>query len=125
MTIGEYIRQLRTEHHMTQEELGQKLDPPVNRAAVQKWESGHVTNIRISYIEQMADIFGVSPSSLMCFDAEQQVSGEVKAIELVQKYFGSGAVYLLESYTNLNVSGKSRLIEMAEDFCELPKYSDS
>ena len=70
MKMGEYIRKLRTEHGLTQEELGQKLNPKVNRAAVNKWEGGKVANIKRSHIEQMAKIFGVDPVKLMCFETE-------------------------------------------------------
>jgi repressor LexA len=70
MKMGEYIRKLRTEHGFTQEELGQKLNPKVNRAAVNKWEGGKVANIKRSHIEQMAKIFDVDPVKLMCFETE-------------------------------------------------------
>ena len=68
MEMGEYIKQLRNGLKLTQEELGQKLNPPVNRAAINKWEKGNVKNIKRSHIQQMAEIFGVSPVDLMCFD---------------------------------------------------------
>lgn len=68
MTMGSLIKELRTAAGLTQEELGKKLSPPVNRAAVNKWEGGRVSNIKRGYIEQMARIFGVDPVKLMCFD---------------------------------------------------------
>ena len=71
MTMGEYIKKLRTEKDLTQEELGQLLTPKVNRGAINKWEVGRVTNIKRSYVLQMAKIFGVDPVSLMCFDSAQ------------------------------------------------------
>ena len=66
--MGEYIKQLRKGAGLTQEELGQSLTPPVNKTAVNKWESGQVENIKRTYIKQLADKFGVKPSELMCFD---------------------------------------------------------
>ena len=68
MEMGEIIKQLRKEADLTQEELGKKLDPPLNRAAINKWESGVVENIKRSYILQMAALFNVSGSYLMGFD---------------------------------------------------------
>ena len=47
MTMGEYIKQLRTEREWSQDELGKKVG--VNRAAVQKWEKGSVENIKRNY----------------------------------------------------------------------------
>ena len=67
MTMGEYIRELRLQAELTQEELGQKLNPPVNRAAVNKWETNQVENIKRTHIEQMSKMFHVRPSVLMCF----------------------------------------------------------
>ena len=56
MTMGEYIKQLRTSHGFSQEELGKMVG--VNRAAVNKWECGRVENIKRSTIEQLAKNFG-------------------------------------------------------------------
>ena len=73
MTMGEYIKYLREGGNVygkkwTQEELGQEFTPPVNRAAVNKWETNRVENIKRSYIQKMSELFGVSPCELMCFD---------------------------------------------------------
>ena len=46
MTMGTYIKQLREGMGISQEELGKSLNPPVNRAAVNKWETGQVENIK-------------------------------------------------------------------------------
>ena len=123
MTMGEYIKLLRKNHDMTQEELGQRLNPPVNRAAINKWETGQVENIKRSYIEQMSRLFDVRPCELMCFDIEQQISEDVKAIELVQKRFGKDAVQLLELFTKLNELGKEKALVDLDDLTNLPKYS--
>lgn len=63
MEMGKRIQQLRTEKGMTQEELGRLVG--VQRAAVQKWESGLTTNLRRSVIQKLSDFFEVSPSYLM------------------------------------------------------------
>lgn len=44
MTVGERIKQLRKEKGLTQEELGILLG--VKKAAVQKYESGRVQNLK-------------------------------------------------------------------------------
>lgn len=124
MTMGAYIRQLRRQKDMTQEELGQKLDPPVNRAAVNKWESDQVTNIKRRHIEQMAKMFDVTPSELMCFTLEEKLSGESMTIELVQKNFGDQAVRLLSYFTKLNSIGKEKALEDLDDLSSLSKYNN-
>lgn len=69
MTMGEKIKSLRKKIGLTQEELGKRMTPQVNRAAVNKWETGQVENIKRSYIEQLSELFNISPSELMCFES--------------------------------------------------------
>lgn len=125
MTMGTYIKLLREENHMSQEELGQKLSPPVNRAAVNKWETGQVENIKRRHIEQMSEIFGVRPSELMCFgQTEDAISRETKILEMVQKEFGKDAVRLLTYFLMMNKLGKSKSLGDLEDLSSLDKYKD-
>lgn len=51
MTMGTYIKRLREEMGISKEELGRSLNPPVNRAAVNKWETGQVENIKRTHIQ--------------------------------------------------------------------------
>ena len=133
MTMGEYIKKLRSGDNIygrrwSQEELGAALNPPVNRAAVNKWETGMVENIKRVHIQQLADMFGVTPCELMCFDDQvdsSKVSEEVKVIEQVQDLFGKDAVLLLQRFNELNELGKQKALEDLGDLTELPKYTDS
>jgi len=72
MNLGERIKQLRIRYGMTQEELGEKLG--VKKAAVQKYESGTVKNLKKEKIEKLCDIFGVSPSELMNWDEKYDIN---------------------------------------------------
>ena len=65
-TMGQRIKQKRTEYGLTMEELGNRLG--VQKSAVNKWEKGEVLNIKRSYIKEMADIFHCSPAWLMGMD---------------------------------------------------------
>lgn len=131
MTMGEYIKYLRTggnkyDRQWTQEELGLMLVPKVNRAAINKWETGQVENIRRNHIQQMSEIFGVKPCELMCFQAnEDQLSEEVATIEQVLKMFGKEAVQLLQHFTELNDLGKEKALEDISDLTDHPKYKSS
>ena len=132
MQTGEYIKKLRLGNNkfgkvFTQEELGHLLNPPVNRGAVNKWEKGRVENIKKSHIEQLAEIFGIEPSDLMCFESkydEKLISEEVKIIEAVQKMYGRQAVQVLNYFNQLNDLGKQKALEDVSDLTELPKYTD-
>ena len=129
--MGEYIKALRCGENkygktFSQDELGQLLTPPVYRSAIHKWESGQVQNIRRTYIEQLAEIFGVKPSELMCFEStydEKQISEEVKVIESVRKIFGKDAVKLLQYFNELNNEGKEKALTNIGDLTEIAKYT--
>lgn len=60
---GEIIKKKRTEKGLTQEELGKLLG--VNRAAINKWETGRVQNIKRSKILLLSEILGISPNELL------------------------------------------------------------
>lgn len=62
-TMGDIIRRLRLERGLTQEELGKVIG--VQGAAIRKYESGRVENIKQSSIKKLADFFCVSPAYLM------------------------------------------------------------
>ena len=132
MQTGDYIRFLRTGNNqfgkkMTQAELGAALNPPVNRAAINKWESGMIKTIKKVYIQQIADIFGVTPTEIMCFESkydEMEISEEVKVIEQIQMTFGKDFVKILQHFNELNEEGKQKAIETIIDLTEHPKYTN-
>ena len=131
MTMGEYIKELRTGGNRygrkwSQEELGHSLNPPVNRCAINKWEKGRVENIKRTHIEQLSVLFGIQPSELMCFESmydENQISEEVKTFEAVQSLFGKDAVQLLQHFMELNSLGKQKALDDIIDLTELSKYT--
>lgn len=63
MHVGDLIRQKRLEMGLTQEQLGEMVG--VNRAAINKWETGRVTNLKRETIKQLSEIFGISPAMLV------------------------------------------------------------
>lgn len=73
MNVGDYIKHLRTERKMSQEELGAKIG--VKRAAVQKWECGRVQNLKRETILKLSELFEVSPSSFIDISAETVTIG--------------------------------------------------
>ena len=60
MEVGKYIKYLRTKKGISQEELGKIVG--VQRAAVQKWESGLVQNLKRTTIKKLAEYFCVNPA---------------------------------------------------------------
>ena len=87
--IGDRIKNLRTLAGLSQEELGNRVG--VQRAAINKYEKGTVTNIPIQTIEKMANVFDVSPASIVGWQtavSEDVLALEVKVINGVSKLFG-------------------------------------
>ena len=120
---GERIKYLRQLTEMSQEELGRRVG--VQRAAINKYEKGSVTNIPIATIEKIAAVFDVSPTYIVGWNGNTSnpLSSEVKVIQGVKKLYGADAVELLESYTVLTKEGKKRLCMYADDLTKI--YSDT
>jgi transcriptional regulator with XRE-family HTH domain len=121
MTVspGARIKELRLIADMSQEELGRRVG--VQRAAIQKYEKGTVTNIPLITIERIANVFDVSPTYIVGWSTEPSnpLAAEVRIIQGIKKFFGTDAVELLEIYVSLNNAGKKRLVQYAEDIARL------
>lgn len=72
MKTGERIKQLRISKGMTQEELGEKVG--VKKAAIYKYETGLVVNLKRDVIEKLAQVLDVSPSYLMGLDDQDELN---------------------------------------------------
>lgn len=119
---GTKIKELRLLAGMSQEELGKRVG--VQRAAIQKYEKGTVTNIPIHTIEKIAEIFDVSPTYIVGWNDENTnpLALEVKVLQGVKRFYGVEAVDILECYVSLNTKGKRRLLEYAIELEEIPNY---
>ena len=113
---GTKIKELRTLARMSQEELGRRVG--VQRAAINKYEKGSVTNIPLETIEKIARVFDVSPSDIVGWDRDalhKDLPLEVRVIQGVAHFYGADAVDLLETFTTVNSVGKRRIIQYAND----------
>lgn len=121
---GAKIKYLRLLANMSQEELGRRVG--VQRAAINKYENGSVTNIPISTIENMAKIFDVSPTYIVGWDQTEvnTLSVEVKVLQGVKKFYGKDVVELIESYVYLDKTGKKRVFQYLEDMARLYSVPD-
>ena len=138
MTMGERIKILREERRMSQEELGKLCG--VNRAAVNKWETGQVENIKRSTIKRLAEVFQVTPCFIMCFDednkateeqiknfndrlnSQKELQKEVALIEEIQAQYGSDTVQIVQYFNELNENGKQKALENISDLSEIKRY---
>jgi transcriptional regulator with XRE-family HTH domain len=116
---GTRIKELRILSGLSQEELGRRVG--VQRAAINKYEKGSVTNIPLSTIEKMAAVFEVSPTYIVGWDDSKmdQLALEVKILQGVSKFYGKDSVELLECYMELSKEGKKRLLMYACDIIKV------
>lgn len=126
MTIspGTKIKELRQLSGMSQEELGRRVG--VQRAAINKYEKNTVTNIPLSTIEKIANVFEVSPTYIVGWNdvSSNPLSAELKVLQGVKQFYGSDSVDLLECYLQLNKKGKRRLQQCMEDLSLIYSIQD-
>lgn len=120
--IGTRIKDLRKLAGLSQEELGRRVG--VQRAAINKYEKGTVTNIPIHTIEQMAIIFDVSPTYLVGWDGSEgnQLAIETKIVQGVDRLFGKDTLMVLELFVELNPSNKKKALEYLQDLSIINDY---
>jgi repressor LexA len=82
MTIGEKIKQARLAKGYTQEELGNLVG--VKKAAINKYESGIVQNLKRSMIAKLADALSIDPVTLIGFD--DQLPKDIVPISQLQRH---------------------------------------
>lgn len=97
MTTGEKIKQLRRQLGMTQEELGAKIG--VQKAAINKYETGIVVNLKKSTLSSLARALNVSPIDLLSPEDSDLSSDEQ---------------FILDVFRSLSPRGK----ELLRDRCE-------
>lgn len=117
MSVGNTIKKLRLDKGMTQAELGALLG--VKKAAVQKWESGQVQNLKHSTIRSLCEIFDVNPivfvfESNEIFNSER-VKHQLGLIEEVQKTYGKNVVSIMEIFIELDEVNQSKVLDYAYD----------
>lgn len=69
MTLGDKIRAAREAAGLTQEELGKKCG--TTKQTIYKYEIGKITNIPLDRLEKIADIVGVTTTSLLGWQSEE------------------------------------------------------
>lgn len=112
MNIGNYIKSLRISKGISQEELGKIVG--VQKAAVYKWESGKVQNLKRATIQKLAEYFEVTPSS---FIEEDVTCADVLLTPSEHQ--------LIDNYRNLNEEGQEKLLDHSIDLVSSGRYIKS
>ena len=121
MEMSEIIKQHRIALDMSQEELGKRLNPPVNKAAVQKWEKGTVENIKRTHIEQMAALFGISPCQLLSFEPINPDPTKEKICDLINRCYGKEAYSVVKMYLEMNENGRKLAFDLIRNLHSNPQ----
>ena len=113
MSTGTTIKRLREQSGMTQEELASRLG--LKKAAVNKYETGRVVNLKRSTIEKLCRIFDVMPQDLLGLDDEENsesigplpLSNEEKLLEFIRLMDRKKQIELRD-YLNKMISGEDK-----------------
>lgn len=120
MTVGEKIKKYRTEKGMTQEELGKELG--VGRAAVQKYESNQVQNLKSAHIKKLCALFNKVPWDFI-FDGEaEHTEYNMSHTAALRKAFGEEAENLLLPLAKLNDTGLDKVRNYISDILKIEEY---
>lgn len=126
MQMHERLKALRESKGLTQEQVGEVLG--VKKATINKYEQGEIQNIKRSNIKKLADLFGVSPTYLMCLEdngqsgEEKRLSEEVHILEEIQRKYGKQAVKMLELLSSMNDLGQKKAVEQVELLTSVPQF---
>ena len=118
MDTGAKIKQLRESLDMTQEELGKLLG--VKKAAINKYETWTVVNLKRSTIENLCNIFNVTPQYLLSDSDLSPSSSSAPELELTEQ-----EERLICICRSLNEEGRERLVEYGDDLVASGKYIKS
>lgn len=104
MEMGEIIKSHRLRLGLSQQELGDKVG--VNKAAVQKWESGAVENIKRSKIKMLSTIFGISPTVLLGWGDEWEEANTQMNLHDNSNIHNNGVIGTVSGEVTFNSSEK-------------------
>lgn len=90
MTTGERIRKLRIAQGLSQEALGARIG--VQKAAIHKYESGMVVNLKQSTLKALADALETTPAHLLGIDRTLADTAKDDALRLLGALDAQGRV---------------------------------
>ncbi|WP_414043709.1 helix-turn-helix domain-containing protein [Macrococcus sp. EM39E] len=121
MTFGERLKELRVKKGWTQEQLGERIG--VQKAAINKYEKGLVKNPKDKTVNQLAELFNVSPAFLRGYEDEYLKVGK-KLYNIALKKYPSNTQ---SGKALLHVDGEklNELIRKAvKEILEFPPYKN-
>lgn len=120
LTVGEKIKKYRLEKGMTQEELGKELG--VGRAAVQKYESNQVQNLKSAHIKKLCHLFDKVPWDFIFDGYTEHIEYSMTHTAALRNAFGDKAEDLLLPLAKLNSTGLDRVRDYISDITKIEEY---
>lgn len=100
--IGKFLKELRKEHNMTQEQLGDKIG--VTNKTISRWETGNYMP-PVENLKQLSDIYQVSINEILAGErivserytevADENVSNVLAEIEIKNKKFENRLILIM------------------------------
>lgn len=100
--IGKFLKELRNQNHMTQEQLGEKIG--VTNKTISKWENGHYMP-PIDKLKALSDLYQVSINEILSGEnlnqenykgaAEENITLALENIEIEEKRFEKNMLILM------------------------------
>jgi len=118
MTTAEKIKQLRLQKGLSQEALGAKIG--VKKAAINKYETGRVVNIKRTTLKRLADALGVTPADLL--DDDSSSSGSDQADTLFIEKYGQPVYDAAMTFAALDEVDQGKITERMGMLLEDDKY---
>lgn len=117
MKTADKIKALRTRKGLSQEELGKMVG--LQKAAINKYETGRVVNIKKSILQKLADALSVSPADLLDdpegYDTPMGIPSDFFIMQKEEEE-------LLGYFRMLNADGKTQAVSMLKVLSEMKVY---
>lgn len=107
---------------MTQEEVGKHLG--VGKAAVQKYESGQVQNLKAAHIKKLCMLFNRRPWDFIFDDDDEPKHTDFKMndITILKDVVGAECLIILEDLQKINELGQTKIKEYIRDIAKIDEY---
>ena len=119
---GEILKKLRLDAGFTLEGLGQKLEPPLEKATILRWENGSIKSIKQNYLLQLSKLYNVSVYYLL--GQSDTLVEEVKLWDSISALFGNDAAEFFHDFLELNAEGKKKARSQMSDLWKLYHKED-
>lgn len=127
MKVGDKIKMYRLEKGMTQEEVGKHLG--VGKAAVQKYESGQVQNLKAAHIKKLCILFNRRPWDFIFDDDDEPKHSDFKMndfkmndMAILRDIVGVEWLIILEDLQKINELGQTKIKEYIRDIAKIDEY---